>query len=123
MTEDQEERLTCAFSEIAIALKELSDQAKKAGQRYWPEPKEQREAVVSVVETPEERELRRQSGWIRDAKDIIDPTAEEPEEYIGARTAQWIRDHPKDQVSDAGAEARLWPEEGGSGAQEAENQA
>jgi hypothetical protein len=96
MTEDQDERLVVAFEKISKALGGLHEQAKRAGKRYWPEPGQQKEAVLSHVPN-EEDEARRNLGVtgerIEDWLDLGNPEDDEP---IGERTAQWLKDHPKE---------------------------
>jgi hypothetical protein len=95
MNEDQEERLVTAFEQIGKALSGIHEEAKHAGVRYWPQPREFRETIVTRVETDEEREKRQQGGWRRTADQAINPEIEDEEaETIGPRSRQWIREHP-----------------------------
>ena len=111
MTKDQIDRLVLAWDRIGIALEGLHEEIKRAGKRYWPEPGQQRECVLTRVETEEDRAkknlgLTDESISINEWLDIGDP---ESESYIGERTAQWLRDHPKEnkeaKIPDASAEA------------------
>lgn len=107
MTKEQDERLVVSFEKIAKALGGLNEQARRAGKRYWPEPREQKEAVVSRVPTEEDKIKERQGSgnnvpieqWLTD---LGPPEDDEP---IGERTRQWIEDHKKEsQKQDASAE-------------------
>lgn len=125
MDDDLLERLVVSFESIAASLKDLHEEAKRAGSRYWPGPREQRDAIISRVETDEERELKAQGARRRNISDIIDPSIEEePEEnydIIGDRTRQWYRDHPKEAKGrNAGAEDAVQGESAGSSTEEAE---
>ena len=109
MTKDQNERLVVAWERIGIALEGLHEEVSKAGKRYWPEPGQQRESVLTRVETEEDRAKKRlgiadESIPINEWLDLGDP---ESDAYIGERTAQWIKDHApeKAKVPDASAEA------------------
>lgn len=117
MTKEQNDRLVVAWELIAKSLEGLHEEVKRAGKRYWPEPGQQRESVLTRVETEEDRAkknlgLADESISINEWLDIGDP---ESESYIGERTAQWLRDHHKEskeaKVVDAGPE--------GSGKQDA----
>ena len=55
MNESQKERLVLSFERLAIAMEGVRDEFRKAGSRYWPEPKPQREPVVSRIENEEDR--------------------------------------------------------------------
>ena len=91
------ERLVMAHERLALAIESFVDEVRRAGMRYWPLPSQQREAVVSRVESEEERELRMQGARRRTVNEVVDPTVEEvPDEFIGERTRQWLRDHPKE---------------------------
>ena len=108
MNEDQSERLVLAFERIATALGDIRDEVRRAGTRYWPQPKQQREAVVSKVESDEERDRKLQGARRRNISEVIDPDFDETigDEFIGERTRQWHRDHPqeaKEKVNDASA--------------------
>jgi hypothetical protein len=97
MTEEQESRLVSAFEGIAIALHALSEQARRAGLVYWPAQREQREAILTHVETDDEREIKMQGARRRSIAEVIDPNAVEEEEddyAVGARSRQWLKDHP-----------------------------
>ena len=127
MREDQEERIVVSFEKIAVALEGLHDEAKRAGLRFWPQQREQREAIVTRVESDRDRELRLQGARRRSISEITDPVAEEQEEdyeIIGERTRQYLRDHPeerkKTEVADASPEGARQAEHGG--AEKIENQ-
>jgi hypothetical protein len=96
MTEDQDERLVVAFEKISKALGGLHEQAKRAGKRYWPEPGQQKEAVLSHVPNQED-EARRNLG-VSDGpiEEWLELGNSEDDGPIGERTAQWIKDHPKE---------------------------
>jgi len=110
MNGNLEGRLVVAWERVASALEGLHEETKRAGKRFWPEPGQQREAVLTRVETEEDRAKKRlgladESIPINEWLDIGDTG----EEYIGERTAQWLRDHPKEnkeaKIVDAGSEA------------------
>jgi hypothetical protein len=99
MTEDREdqfnERLLVSLERIASAFEGLHEEAKRAGAFYWPQKQVQKEAIVTRVETDDERELKMQGARRRTIEEVVDPNVEESEdEYVGARTKQWLRDHP-----------------------------
>lgn len=58
MTKDQEERLVSAWEGIAKGLGDLNEAARSAISKQWPDPRERREAVVTKLETPEEKRKR-----------------------------------------------------------------
>lgn len=128
MSSEQEDPLVLAFERIANALEGLHEEAKRAGIRFWPGPKEQKQAVVSKVESDDERAKRNQGARKRTIADAIDPNAEDEdtEEFIGERTRRWLRDHgkeAKEKVANAGSEAPTGEEPGGGGTGTAEGQA
>jgi hypothetical protein len=128
MKDDEFERLVVSFESIAESLKGLHEEAKRAGIRFWPGPKEQKQAVVSKVESDDERAKRNQGARKRTIADAIDPNAEDEdtEEFIGERTRRWLRDHgkeAKEKVANAGSEAPTGEEPGGGGTGTAEGQA
>ena len=106
------ERLAASFDKIAVALEGLHEEARKAGKRYWPEPGQQKEAIISHVPTEEDRIRERQGidegkpidEWL---SDLGDPEGDAG--IVGERSRQWIIDHPeevtKTKVPDAGAKA------------------
>lgn len=107
--EDLAKELVVCFQRIAAAMEGLRDEAKRAGARYWPGPKEQKQSVVSRVPTEEDRIRERQEGadaakpideWLTDLGDPED-------EFIGEREREWRRTHPQEkaQVADAGPKA------------------
>ena len=104
MTEDQEERLVTAFEEIGSALWALQGEIKQAGVRFWPRQREQREAVLSRVETPRERELKEQGKILRTPQEALAHEEEVEDEAVGPRTAQWLKDHPKNAPTPTGEE-------------------
>ena len=91
------ERLAASFDKIAVALEGLHEEARKAGKRYWPEPGQQKEAIVSHVPTEEDRIRERQGidegkpidEWL---SDLGDPEGDAG--IVGERSRQWILDHP-----------------------------
>jgi hypothetical protein len=125
MTKEQNERLVIAFEKIAEGMTGIHEEIIRAGKRYWPEPGQQREAVLSRVPNEEDEARKRlgiSDGPIEDWLDLGDP---ESEESIGERSAQWIRDHPKEKtkVTDAGAKATVEGQEGGTSTEETESKA
>ena len=124
MNEDQQERLIVSFEKAASALEGIHEQLKHAGTRYWPEPKPQREPVVSRVPTEEDLIRERQGDtrkvsiekWLN-LEDSDDP-------IIGERTAKWLKDHPpEEQVPTAGAKPTTRRKPRGAGAKKAESNA
>jgi hypothetical protein len=104
------ERLVVAFSQIAEALKGLHEEAIKAGTRFWPDPREQRQAVVSHVPNEEDeakRNLGVSDGPIDEWLNLGDP-----DEFIGEREREWRRTHPPEtkevKIGDASAEIKLF---------------
>ena len=124
MNEYLEERFVLSFEKIASALEGIHGELRKAGNRYWPEPRPQREAVLSRI--PNEEDKAKESLGI-DGKPIKEWLAdldipEEDDGIIGERTAQWLRDHPKEkQASDAGPEAPSRGKQKGKGSKKAKN--
>jgi hypothetical protein len=91
------DRLVVAFESIGESLKGLNESVKRAGNRYWPEPRGPREAILSRVETDEDRAKKALGDtdqpineWLTDLGD--------PEEgdHTFDRTRQYIRDHPEE---------------------------
>jgi hypothetical protein len=92
------ERVILAFEKIASALGGLHNEVSKAGKRYWPEPGQQKEAILSRVPTEEDRIKERQgSGDDRPIKEWLselgDPEGDAG--IVGERSRQWIIDHPE----------------------------
>jgi len=129
MDENREERLVLSFESIAKSLEGIHEEARRAGNRYWPKPREQKQAVWSRVENEEDR-ARKSLGvsdeaplsikeWITD---IGDP---EGEAYIGEREREWRRTHPpegeKDKKHDASAEIPLFGEKDNPSVEEVES--
>ena len=118
MDQEQEERLVLAWEGISTALKGIRDELRRAGNRFWPQPKEQKQAVVSRVESDAEREQKLQGSRRRTVQEVVDPNAEEnPDEWIGERTRQWLRDHAPE-VGDASSKAKQDSGAGAGGGQE-----
>ncbi len=122
------ERIILAFEKIASALEGLHNEVSKAGKRYWPEPGQQKEAILSHVPTEEDR-IRERQG-IDDGKpidewlsDLGDPEGEAG--IVGERSRQWIIDHPpeKTQVSDARPEVASVGKPDATSTEEAESKA
>ena len=98
MTKDQNDRLVLAFVDIAAALKGLHEEIARAGKRYWPEPGQQREPVLSRVPNEEDearRNLGISDGPIEDW--IALPDDGDEDEFIGEREREWRKAHPKEQ--------------------------
>jgi hypothetical protein len=129
MTKEQNDRLVVAWELIAKSLEGLHEEAKRAGKRYWPEPGQQREAVLSRVETEEDR-ARKSLGLADESVDInkwispdwLDELEDEP---IGERTAQWLRDHPPEEtkVVNAGSKVAGEGRQSGKGVKEVKDKA
>jgi hypothetical protein len=110
VTEDQIERLVLSFGKIASALEGLHEEVKKAGTRYWPERKEQREAILTRVQTEEDKIKKIQgiadeSISITQWLDIGDPEGED-EGIVGERSRQWRIDHPKEKAKTSDASSK-----------------
>ena len=127
MNEEIIERLVASLNIIASSLEGLHEEAKRAGQHYWPEPGQQKEAIFSRVPTEEDR-IREQQGvgdnipidqWITD---LGDPEGEAG--IIGERSRQWIIDHPpeKTEVSTAGAKTSSVGEQNAQSTEKVEGQ-
>ena len=75
---------------------------KRAGNRYWPEPKGPREVVLSRVETDEDRAKKALGESDESINDWL--SLEPEEEFKFERTLQYIREHPEEfKKPDAGA--------------------
>ncbi len=110
MTDEQQERLVKAFEDMADAARRIARSheglelsAKKAVDSLWPEPKQPRQAVVSHVQTEEEKLRERQQGTEQSTPDWLNG------DFIGERERAWIAEHPKEepaqQKSSPGPEA------------------
>jgi hypothetical protein len=107
------ESLAVSFSRIADALEGLNGQVKSAGNRYWPEPREPKEAVVSRIPTEEDKAKENQG--MLDESIPIDAWLDlgNPEELWGEREREWHRTHPKsEQETAAGTDASPIPDSG-----------
>ena len=134
MTNNQEERLVLALSQIASALKGLHEEAKRAGDRYWPSAREQKETIWSRVENDEDR-ARKNLGLTDESISIdkwLEPDWLDDENnsgVVGERSAQWLRDHPPAEAPketkkpDAGPEAPVRDKKGAKGTSKAKDQA
>ena len=105
MNGKQDERFVLACEAIAEGLKGIHEELRKAGNRYWPEPKPQRESIVSRI--PNEEDKAKESLGL-DGKPLtawltLEDEDDEDDGAIGERTKQWLRDHPKEapEVPDA----------------------
>lgn len=107
MSDELIERLASSFDKIATALEGIHEEVRKSGKRYWPEPGQQKEAILSRVPTEEDKIKERQGidssipidQWLTD---IGDPEGEDLG-IVGERSRQWFIDHPEEKakVSDA----------------------
>ena len=104
--EDLAKELVVCFQRIAAAMEGLRDEAKRAGARYWPEPKQQKESVVTRIETAEDRAKKSLGVSDRPIQDWLN-IDESEDEFIGEREREWRRTHPQEkaQVADAGPKA------------------
>jgi hypothetical protein len=128
MNEEVVERLAASFEKIATALEGIHEEVRRAGTRYWPEPREQKEAILSHVPTEEDRIRERQGAgddrpideWL---SDLGDPEGEAG--IVGERSRQWIIDHPpeKAKVPDARAEVASVGKSDATSTEEAESKA
>jgi hypothetical protein len=98
MREELVERLVISFERLALAVEGLRDEAKKAGLKYWPPQKEQREPILTRNEGDKEKEVRNQGARMRTVQDAVDPEKDDDleEEDIGPRARQWMKDHPQE---------------------------
>jgi hypothetical protein len=128
MNEEVIERLAASFDKIALSLEGLHNEVSKAGKRYWPEPGQQKEAILSRVPTEEDK-IRERQG-IDDGKtidewlsDLGDPEGEAG--IVGERSRQWVIDHPpeKTQVPDASPEVASVGKPDATSIEEAESKA
>ena len=113
MNESQKERLVLSFERLAIAMEGVRDEFRKAGSRYWPEPKPQREPVVSRIENEEDRAKKNLGVDERPIMEWLELDDTEDDGIIGERTAQWLKDHP--QASNAGAQIASGGKPGSTG--------
>jgi hypothetical protein len=112
--------IVLAFERIASALEGLHEELQCAGNRYWPQPKEQKEAILGRVLTEEER-IKKDRGnsdkipieeWLTNLGEHDD----EEEGVVGDRSRQWIKDHPPEKKTDnASAEVSTGKSSMGSG--------
>jgi hypothetical protein len=120
ITPNQIERLVSSFEAIAIALKGIHEETKNAGTRFWPERREQRPAILTRVETEEDKIKKSQGASRRPISEWLNPESEDDDgEYIGERERQWLVSHPREsKPSAAGAKDAVVGGQEGSGAQE-----
>jgi hypothetical protein len=115
MDEKQDERLVVSFQKIAKALTGIHEEFKRAGKRYWPEPKEQREAVLSHVPNAEDEAKKNLGLTDQPIEKWLNPEwlDESDSGIIGERSSQWIAEHPeeKSKEPDASAETPIAREE------------
>jgi hypothetical protein len=124
MKEEQFESIVLSFQSIASALEGLHEELKRAGIRYWPQPREQKEAKLTRVESEDDRSRRSQGARLRTVAEVIDPTIDDeiPDDFLGERTRQWLRDHPQEARKDASAETAPGGKPDGAGVEAAEDQ-
>jgi hypothetical protein len=105
MNEDQQnafvERFVLSFEKIGAALEGLNETYKRHLEKLYPERPERREAVVTRVQTEEDRirEAQGASGqplgdWLSEVDD-----EEEEREFVGVREREWLsarRQKPKE---------------------------
>jgi len=120
MTKDQDERLVVAYELIGKALEGLHEAITRAGKRYWPEPREQREVISTHILTEEEK-IRERQGHNKPIEEWLTNLPED-DEPIGERTRQWYADHPpeKAKVVDASPKASSKGKTGRTGVKEVE---
>ena len=99
MTDDQlnafAERFVLSFEKIGAALEGLNETYRRHYERSYPERREVREAVVTRVQTEEDR-IREAQGssskpldqWLSDVED-----EEEGHEFVGVREREWLDAH------------------------------
>jgi len=136
MTKEQVDRgiaalegLAVQFGRIADALEGLNGTAKGAANRFWPEPREPREPVVSRIPTEEDKAKENQ-GRIDESESIEDwLSIGNPEESWGEREREWRKAHPDSgqqptaAAPDASAVPDTGPEGGGVATAPAEGEA
>jgi hypothetical protein len=124
MDGDQNEQIEISLARIASAFEGIYNEIRRAGIRYWPSAKEQKQAVLSRVESDDERARRSQGARLRTVAEVIDPTIDDeiPDDFLGERTRQWLRDHPQEARKDASTEAATGGKPDGAGVEAAEDQ-
>jgi hypothetical protein len=124
VTEDREERMLFAleqigvsFGRIADALEGLHGAAKSAGYRFWPDPRQPKEAVVSRVKS-EEDIAKEEQGRLDPSLSIEDWLAlGDPSEWMGERERAF---REAERQRNAGAKPNSGPEGGSVEAAEGE---
>ena len=126
MKDELIERLALSFDKIAKALEGLHEEARKSGKRFWPEPGQQKEAVLSRVPTEEDKIKELQGSgddipinqWL---EDLGDPEGDAG--IVGERSRQWVIDHPpeKQKVVNASSEVVSVGEQDTSSVEEVES--
>jgi hypothetical protein len=96
MTDDQlnafADRFISSFEKIAAAMEGLNETYRRHLEKLYPEPKPYREAVVTRVQTAEDK-IREAHGagvqpldqWLSEVQD-----EEEQNEFIGVREREWL---------------------------------
>ena len=108
------ERLVVTFESIGKSLEGLNGTAKGAANRFWPEPREPREPVVSRIPTEEDKAKENQ-GRIDESESIEDwLSIGNPEESWGEREREWRKAHPESgqQPTAAATDASAVPDTG-----------
>ena len=96
MTDDQlnsfAERFVLSFEKLALALEGLNETYRRQYASQYPERREVREAVVTRVQSEEDRIREAQgassrplSAWLSEVED-----EEEEAEFIGVREREWL---------------------------------
>jgi hypothetical protein len=96
MTDDQlnsfTERFVLSFEKLALALEGLNETYRRQYASQYPERREVREAVVTRVQSEEDRIREAQgasskplSAWLSEVED-----EEEEAEFIGVREREWL---------------------------------
>ena len=124
MDEELLRDLTESFKIIAQSLSGIYEIQRQRLIRDYPTPREQRQSVVTKVESDDDRARRNQGARLRTVAEVIDPTIDDeiPDDFLGERTRQWLRDHPQEARKDASAEAAPGGKPDGAGVEAAEDQ-
>ena len=119
MTKDQNDRIVVAYELIGKALEGIHEEIARAGKRYWPEPGQQREVIVSRVLTEEDKIRERQGinipieQWLRNlpepekTQELLENEADSGSKIILPKKKKSLMPVPKLPVKDKRAELAL----------------
>jgi hypothetical protein len=100
MTEDQQnafvERFVLSWEKLAAALEGLNETYRRQFEKHHPERPQRREAVVSRVQTEEDRLREAQGASTQPLNDWLSEVEDEEEgrEFVGVREREWLDAHP-----------------------------